>query len=634
MKFKPDALLNILKQNTGWVESSYLADNFRVTSRTIRNYVNRLNAESQTPLIESSYRGYRLISAAQPSENAVPEKTENRSNFIVRRLIGATEPINIYDLADELFISESTLESDIKRARNFIKYFGLKIERTRDTIFILGSELNKRRLINHLITVENPDNFIAFTNTNILSGNYRSSQLLGKVTEIFRRHGLFINDYGLNNMILHLIVMIDRIRKEQNITESVVISKVQKTKDYFVSVEIKDLIEEIYRIRLSDAELYYLTLIISSNSNTHDYSFVTRSNLTEFIDEQHILITRKVIRRLEETYYLEPFDDDFMLKMTIHVHNLLQRVPNGVFVHNPMTEKMKATYPLIYDMAVFVANELRDQQDLLLNEDEIAFLAFHVGSYLEHNKIIREKVTCAFLYAEYHDMHQTALNKIREAFSDDITLIKVASVADTENLNICADLILSPVKINFRTEGKVIVIHPFLTGQDFILIKTEIESIKKRKQRNLISTTIKRFLERRLFKKEYYAKDEYEMIEWLTGECYELGLCDASFCDEVLEREGLSSTSFGNLVAVPHSLMQNALHSFLSVVINEKSMQWGNDQVNIIVLIGISKEDRKAFRELFDDLITILSEPVNVSKLIRCKDYDGFIKGLSHLLTE
>ena len=123
------------------------------------------------------------------------------------------------------------------------------------------------------------------------------------------------------------------------------------------------------------------------------------------------------------------------------------------------------------------------------------------------------------------------------------------------------------------------------------------------------------------------------MIENLTYECHELGLCDASFRNEVLKRESLSSTSFGNLVAVPHSLMQNALHSFLSVVINEKSMPWGNDQVNIIVLIGICKDDRKAFRELFDDLITMLSEPINVSKLIRCDSYDDFIKELTNMLT-
>jgi len=633
MKRNADALLSILKQHTGWVESKYLADTFRVTSRTIRNYVNRLNAESRTPLIESSYRGYRLISETGNKESKVPEKTENRANHVIRRLIGAVEPVNVYDLADELFISDSTLESDIKRARNSIKYFGLKIERTRDTIYIYGSELNKRRLISHLIAVENSDNFIAFTSNHILSENYYSSQLLSKVTEIFHRHGLFINDYGLNNVILHLIVMIDRIKKGQNISERVALSKVQRTKDYFVSVEIKNLIGKTYKIPISDAELYYLTLIISSNSNTQDYSFVTKGNLTEFINEQHILITQRVIRHLEETYFLEPFDDDFMLKMAIHIHNLFQRVPNGVFAHNPMTETMKATYPLIYDMAVFVANELRDQQNLMLNEDEIAFLSFHIGSYLENNKILHEKVTCVFIYAEYHDMHQTALKKIREFFRDDITFLKIVSVADAESLNISADLIISSVNINFQVEGKVILVSPFLTSHDLGRIKTEIELIKKKKQNSLISSTIMRFLDRRLFKREYYAKDEFEMIENLTSECHELGLCDASFRDEVLKRESLSSTSFGNLVAVPHSLMQNALHSFLSVVINEKSMPWGNDQVNIIVLIGISKDDRKAFRELFDDLITILSEPINVSKLIRCGSYDDFIKELTNMLT-
>ncbi|WP_444641761.1 BglG family transcription antiterminator [Caproiciproducens sp. R1] len=634
MKINTDALLSILKQHTGWVESKYLADTFRVTSRTIRNYVNRLNAESQRPLIESSYHGYRFISEAENRNSAVPEKSENRTNYVVRRLIGATEPVNVYDLADELFISDSTLESDIKRARNSIKYFGLQIIRTRDTIMISGEEVNKRKLINHLIAVENPENFMAFAHSNILSGDYQSTRLGNKISEVFRQHNLYINDYGLNNIILHIIVTVDRIKKGQNVSEKVALAKVQETKDYFVAVEIKKLMEDIYHIPISDAELYYLTLIISSNSNTLDYSFVTRDNITEYIHEKYIRITRDVIRRLEETYYLEPFDDDFLLKVTIHIHNLFQRATNGIFVRNPLTEKMKAAYPLIYDMAVFVANELRDQEALYLNEDEIAFLAFHIGSYLENNKMIRNKVTCIFVYAKYYNMHQAALDQIKEAFRDDITLIKVASVTDMETLKVSADLIITSVNGDFQTDGKIVRINPFLTRQDIEHIRTEIEKIKTEKRNRLTSSNIKRFLGRRLFKKEFYAKDEFEMIDLLTTECHELGLCDSSFRDEVTERESLSSTSFANMVAVPHSLKQNALHSFLSVVINEKPMQWGNYSVNIIVLIGINKEDRPAFRELFDDLINILSEPIHVSELVRCTDYDDFVKALTNMMTE
>jgi lichenan operon transcriptional antiterminator len=68
------------------------------------------------------------------------------------------------------------------------------------------------------------------------------------------------------------------------------------------------------------------------------------------------------------------------------------------------------------------------------------------------------------------------------------------------------------------------------------------------------------------------------------------------------------------------------------MVINEKPMKWGNQYVNIIVLIGISETDRSTFRDVFDILIEVLSEPKNVQKLINCNDYDEFLATITNMI--
>ena len=184
------------------------------------------------------------------------------------------------------------------------------------------------------------------------------------------------------------------------------------------------------------------------------------------------------------------------------------------------------------------------------------------------------------------------------------------------------------------TDATIIRISIFPTNQDIEIIKNEINKIKQQRKLKTFENNVKHFFGRDLFRREFYTKDEFEMIRSLSKVCQKMGLCESSFTDEVIERENLSSTSFNNFVAVPHSLNHNAHKSFMSVVVNRKSMRWGNNSVNIIILIGIAKEDRSIFREIFNDLIIILCEPANVNQIIKCIDYDSFIETITPLLAK
>jgi lichenan operon transcriptional antiterminator len=76
----------------------------------------------------------------------------------------------------------------------------------------------------------------------------------------------------------------------------------------------------------------------------------------------------------------------------------------------------------------------------------------------------------------------------------------------------------------------------------------------------------------------------------------------------------------------------SANRSFLSVVTNDQAMMWGLHEVNLIMLMGISTSDRKAFRTLFDSLIEVLSDTANVMRLSRCPTYDDFVSQLNEMV--
>ena len=63
-------------------------------------------------------------------------------------------------------------------------------------------------------------------------------------------------------------------------------------------------------------------------------------------------------------------------------------------------------------------------------------------------------------------------------------------------------------------------------------------------------------------------------------------------------------------------------------------MKWGDNDVQIIMLIGTSLVDREAFKTLFDELIAVLFEPNNIQQLIKCNTYESFTEKLAAMITE
>jgi lichenan operon transcriptional antiterminator len=512
--------------------------------------------------------------------------------------------------------------------------FSLQIDRQEDNISIIGSERDKRKLIYYLLSIENDNNFIAFTENGLSLELTHQQNLRETIGVIFDQNKFHINDFGLNNLLIHLLVIVDRIQKGKQISETVPLDKIENSTFFQISRELKDLIESQYGINISDAELYYLTLIIASNSNPQNYALITPENISDYIDDHYIFTTQKSIKRLEEVYFLDPFDNTFLVNLTIHIENMVQRARNNLYMKNPLTVNIKTSYPLIYDMAVFLAREICNFEKITISEDEITFIAFYLGAYLEKQKSKVDKISCTYIFAKYHDFHQPALAHLQEIFKDDLVFSKVISINEINIAEIQNDIVISTVDIPLNTTARIIRINIFPTNQDIELIKKEINVMKQKRKKESVIKSIEHFIGKELFRREFYQKDEFEMINALSNECQKLGLCESTFVDEVIERENLSSTSFSNFVAVPHSLNHNALRSFMSVVINRQSMQWGNNSVNIIILIGIAKEDRSIFREIFNDLIIILCEPIYVNQIIKCNDYDSFIETITPMLAK
>lgn len=631
MKLTTSELIRVIHDHKDWIEANSLADYFNVTTRTIRKHIKEVNT-SHPNLIISSYKGYKVNDSDYEYNRVETEDEFNyRINYIMRKLVVSPDPVSVYDLADDLHISDSSFERCLKIVKENLGYFDLSIDRKRNQIQIEGKERKKRRLINYLISKENSDGYFSSDSldNDLITENINVEEIKEKVKEILNRHDIYINDYGFQTVIFHVIIMLDRVLQGKYVADEDHGSREDEISD--IAKDIRTYIKERYDVELPQLELYYLSIIISNNCNNYDLNTIDENNISNYVEQEYIDLVKKIFADLAANYCLEPFSEKFLVNITIHIRSLIVRIKNDTYTQNPLTGKFQNQYPIIYDMATFIAKEINDYTGIRIVDDEIAFIAFHIGSNLENHKILKEKIKACYIYSDYHSFHLNSINKIADTFDSEIYVSSVMSVSDYKENDLDADMIISTEKID--TDIPCVEVSIFINDIDIRNIRELIDRIKVHRKRETLRKDLNHFIGEKLFKKEFYCTDNIEMINVLSKECIEIGLCNSDFTEEVLERERLTSTSFRNSIAIPHSLRASTKHSFMSIVLNSKKMLWGKNYVNIVILIGTSKSDRERFKNVYDELVQVLYEPVNVKRLIKCNDYDEFLNKIVDMIS-
>ncbi len=634
-------LLHYLMQKKDWVKGHELSNYLSVSERQIRKYISTINNEDK--IIISSSQGYKIDKRKYDiyvsKQVCSPTDQENRHNYIMQKLLTHPEGYDIFDFSDELFVSEVTIKKDIYTIKSLISSYGLIITRNKNIIRLSGNEESLRKLMYSFIS-----NY-SF-NTNFYQGgfylfdmHYDFNEMQSKLKEILHQCHLECNDFALNNLTMHLIIILNRIENGYQLLESIQGENPLHFDSYQAANKMNDYFMEEYGIQLNESELINITLIITNNINrigTINYDHLNLRNIHNYVDHKYIDITKDLIQKVEKNYYLLPFKESFISKFILHIQNLFFRTHNNFSVKNPLANTIKLTYPLIYDIAVFIAQELKQKYDLFLNEDEIAFISFHIGSYFEESSFSKiSKVNCAFVYIHYYDFYKTSLNKIQERFQDRIVISKVIPISDyIDELNTDIDLFILSTGSHLNLPQKTVYINPFLNKEDFDKLEEAIHEISLIKQRNELKDYILNFFDEKLFYKDPPFTDKQQTLLSMTSDLFNLGYTGKDFYDDVVNRESISSTAFHD-IAVPHSFTAKSTHkSFISIALFKDGILWSeNKVVHVVAMIGINDNSRRIFSRFFDQLINIFDDPTTISKLLSAQNFDDFFNIINNFFS-
>jgi lichenan operon transcriptional antiterminator len=619
---KWERLVEVLADADGWTTAARLADRLGVTTRTVRTYAAQANHGGE-PVVESGPEGYRLDGAAwarrlQGRTDAADGGPEGRRARLVRDLVDAPDGLDVFEAAERMHVSESTLESDLGRVRARLQGTGLALERDGSVVRLAGPETAMRRLVGSLVREEGRRGIRDLTALGAgfpAVDGFRRGLLAG-----LRDAGWAPNEYALDDVLLHVAIAVDRVSHDRTLERP----EGASASDALVGLVglVDELVREEFDVRLPPAELEHLARLIGTRA-------ATRTEGPARID-----VLRGIVERISQDWLVELGDDEFLERLALHVDNLAARAAEHSYSRNPLTASIKAAYPLIYDLAVFLASELGRLEGITVNDDEIAYLAMHLGAALERTRSRGDAIRVAVVAPEYHDARQLLLDRLRGGLGDEVELVVGdASALDGPAASVDgADLVVSvlPPRV---PHPSVISVPPFPTADDVERVRQELTRIRRGRRRARLASTLTRTIGPELFVRGVGGRDREAVIRLLGDRLMAAGVIDETYVHGVLERERMSSTAFTDLLAVPHAMTMTAERSAIAIAIDERPIAWGEAEVHVVALIAFAESGRAEFQAVFDQFVEAFSDPENVRRLVRgAVDYPGLLAELSVLM--
>lgn len=633
-----ERLLDQLEGREGWVSSAELAGRLGVTTRSVRGYVSAARAAAHPlTIISASTSGYRLnrdayaeFAAASRARTGAPTTPSDRMRHIVRRLTGAPDGLDVHALAESLFVSESTIESDLRRVRALGGQSGVTLERHGSTVSFSGTERDHRRLLSALFRTEGISGFVTPAD---LEREFESEQVTAFKTDLLAMldsQGYFVNEFGVSTVLLHIAIAVDRVRHDQRLPNPASPSGTghATASGDAVSVGLDALIETHFGVSLGDGDLDYVAKLLTTRVITpgHDQP------VEDVVDRDDLAMIRRIAAQVNREYLVDLDDEAFIVRLTMHVGNLVERALDNSFSRNPLVQSIKSAYPVIYDVAVYIAAQIQREKSITMNDDEISYIALHVGAHLEREARCEERLTAAIVCPGYYDMHTLLRDRVERALGDDLTVQIVVTRTDVEWQDFATDLVLTTIPTP-GARDTVVVIQPFLTGGDIDAARRAVARVRRHHRRLQIKDDLLRYFDPGLFFRNLHAADEPTMIRALGASMVDRGIIDDSYVTAAIEREAMSSTAFTDTVAVPHAMVMSATRTSIAIAVNETPMPWGDNRVNVVALIAFAESGRASFQTVFDQLVEVFAESGEVRELVRLSaDFTLFIEELVRMI--
>lgn len=629
---RQDQLLSALLRRDEWATAGSLADLLGVTPRSIRSYVVALNVRvPDGDAVTSGPAGYRAgagAHAALRSRTSSESTPRDRLHTLVRSLLEDPDGIDIYDTAGQLHVSDATLEGDLARVRALLDGTDLVLERDRELVRLRGTEVAQRRLLSRLAHDEmDAASFQPESIRRAIAGSAVPARAVGPFkAELVRELGAlgyFVNELAISDVLLHIAIAAERVAAGRAMegTHSA------EAEVPGLAAVIGRLSTEHFGVTLGGGDTEHLAMLVLTRVVIPGEGG-PGAIAVGGVDPAVAAAVRIEVAQAAADYQVDLVDDSFIQRLALHVQNLLRRASEQAWTRNPLTRSLKASYPMIFEVAVSIASGLHDRLGVPIQDDEIAYIAMHIGGRLERSRKSESILTATIVCPGYYELHELLRSSVDRSFGSAIEVVSVLTSVDPEWDDIGTDLVFSTIAPDHPSD-RVVRIQPFLSDADVERIQQAASKLRRSRRLMRLREELSRYFSAEAFVYPLEDVGDEAIIRQLGGRLVAAGLIGDDYIENTIARERMSSTAFTDALAVPHALQMTAQRTAIAIGVANGSIAWGSARVQVVALAAFSESDRAAFQTVFEQLVEVFSEQESVLSIVRRgTTFEGFLDEL------
>lgn len=615
-------VLQILEHKRS-ASSEYLEKKLNVSSKSIKNDIKELNEIFDgNALIQFKLGKYKLYVINQKEFEIIKQNLylhddffnspKKRMAYVMSRLMNDEKPVLTDDLAFEMSIGRTTLVGDLKKLRQILEKYNIKIiGKTNTGLKLEGEEIDIR----------------IFVLENLFEDIYKSHELDYDVKEELHKifSDLKLEGSTRKQIIKFLTVLIDRLVNGHQITSlNETYEDLIYTKQISIANDICDKLENIFRIEIPNNERVFMTLPIVGMRTPMDIDRVKNLEITEEVINLVLDIIQLIKLEMDITITPGNLLDEF----TYHISFMLNRLKYGIKIKNPVLDEIKEKYMVPYKLAELTKILIEDITKKKVSKDEVGFLAVYFSVFISENSYEQNKLcSIAIICGTGKITARLIAAQLRKIVDIDTKLEMFSDSQVNKELLDQFDLVLSTIKFECDTVTPTIYLKEIF---DESQLKNKIESVRYTEKLDIpmlqgMESLVLSLLDEEKFFILDNDKSYIENVDYMIDKLYDLSYVDKGFKERIHIRESKSTMVFDEYIALPHAINKGTDKIVFSIgVFSDNNKNKKDQQLKVIFLLAIpnvEEKDDDILVKIYDEIIAISKDKQAVENIAKVKNY-------------
>ncbi len=254
------------------VTSEYLANIIQVTSRTIRDDIKILDQSLRDKgakinsirgtgyelniIDDHQFRSYLQTFVEQEKNGGqiIPDSPDDRVKYLIQRFLLVEGYLKLDNLCDEMHISKSTLQNDLRQVKKILDSYAIHLEkRPNYGMKVVGSEVKLRFALAEYVFDRNENAAKAIWKNQLssLTTETNLEPIWDVIVEQIKKNGITLSDIAINNLFIHIAIAYKRIKSGHHVSLfNKELNEILDTKEYQVAQRMVAKVETILGVVL------------------------------------------------------------------------------------------------------------------------------------------------------------------------------------------------------------------------------------------------------------------------------------------------------------------------------------------------------------------------------------------------